>query len=83
MIPEQDLSGPAFPVLNYIAGQSTGAYQGMSLRDYTAIKAMQSLILCPTPSPEVAAKYRGLTIGEYLSTKAYEIADEMMKARQV
>lgn len=45
------------------------AEPGMSLRDYFAAKAMQSLILNPaTISPEVP-----------LSVRAYEIADAMLR----
>jgi hypothetical protein len=53
--------GPAFP---------TGtAYQGMSLRDYFAAKAMQGIL------------YEGLD-PEETAQHAYEMADAMLKARK-
>lgn len=59
----KDTGGPAFP---------TGtAYQGMTLRDYFAAKAMQELMTRPIylrPVNEVAAD-------------AYQMADAMLKAR--
>ena len=56
-----DTGGPAFP---------TGtAFQGMTLRDYFAAKAMQGLIANGAVSPVDAAK------------AAYIVADAMLKAR--
>lgn len=53
--------GPAFP---------TGtAYQGMSLRDYFAAKAMQGLMDAPMSNAEIA-------------DEAYQMADLMIKARE-
>lgn len=61
--------GPAFPVLHWISGESTGAEEGMTLRDYFAAKAMQTL----------AEKYSHE--GD-VSRSAYKIADAMLKARE-
>ena len=61
--------GPAFPVLHWINGESTGAEEGMTLRDYFAAKAMQSM----------AQKYSHE--GD-ISRNAYKIADAMLKARE-
>ena len=61
--------GPAFPVLHWISGESTGAEEGMTLRDYFAAKAMQSM----------AQKYSHE--GD-ISRNAYKIADAMLKARE-
>jgi hypothetical protein len=55
----KDTGGPAFPVGT--------AYQGMTLRDYFAAKAMQSLIRILHP--------------EDVSRNAYKIADAMLQAR--
>ncbi len=56
--------GPAFP---------TGtAYQGMTLRDYFAAKAMQAYLTAPDT---------GWDFNE-LSRAAYEQADAMLKARE-
>ena len=63
-----DTSGPAFPVLHWISGESTGAEEGMTLRDYFAAKAMQAM----------AQKYSHE--GD-VSRNAYKIADAMLKAR--
>jgi hypothetical protein len=53
--------GPAFP---------TGtAFQGMTLRDYFAAKAMQGLMDAAMPMAEIA-------------DEAYRMADEMLKARE-
>ena len=61
MSKEFDTGGPAFP---------TGtAFQGMTLRDYFAAKAMQGLIANGAVSPVDAAK------------AAYIVADSMLKAR--
>ena len=65
--------GPAFPVQSiYIEDQETNS-QGMTLRDYFAAKAMQSLILGLTGHdneiPDTAED-------------AYEFADAMLRARE-
>jgi hypothetical protein len=62
----EDEKEHAFPTLD-----DDRYYHGMSLRDYFAAKAMQSLIIeGHTLSPEVP-----------LSVRAYEIADAMIEAR--
>ena len=58
--------GPAFP---------TGtAFQGMTLRDYFAAKAMQAMIA----SPHMPSAFDMQPVAE----KAYIIADAMLKARE-
>jgi hypothetical protein len=48
----------------------TGAAQyGMTLRDYFAAKAMQAML------------HQGSNVYDLMAARAYEIADEMMKAR--
>ena len=61
---------PAFPV-----SADTKTFQGMSLRDYMAAKAMQGAISgCAT---------RGeLIIYTDLAGLSYEVADAMLKARE-
>ena len=66
--------GPAFPTKRRIqrAGYLANEYEpcgGMTLRDYFAAKAMQGLMDAAMPMPEI-------------SDAAYEMADEMLKARQ-
>ena len=59
-----DTGGPAFP---------TGtAFQGMTLRDYFAAKAMQGLI---------AAWTVGVPEANAAAAAAYQYADAMLKAR--
>jgi len=58
--------GPAFPVPGL---HENDDYDGMTLRDYFAAKAMQGLMDAAMPMPEIA-------------DAAYEMADAMLKARQ-
>ena len=61
--------GPAFPTL---ADNGHAMNQdGMTLRDWFAGKAMQSLILAANTSQAV----------DLISTAAYQMADEMLKER--
>lgn len=60
----RDTGGPAFPV-----GTS---YQGMTLRDYFAAKAMQGMIVDP------GSGYSN----DELASFAYAVADAMLKARE-
>ena len=62
--------GPAFPVTsdNYANPNS----EGMTLRDYFAAKAMQSLIVVYNDNKNFVDGY---------ARRAFEIADAMMKAR--
>ena len=64
--------GPAFPrnILDHGHGVTTTHESGMTLRDYFAAKAMQTLATYEEYPPERAAKY------------AYEYADAMLKARE-
>ena len=64
-----DTGGPAFPTL---ADNGHAMNQdGMTLRDYFAAKAMQSLLLAAKTSWDV----------DLLSRGAYQIADDMLKER--
>ena len=68
-----DLDEPAFPYPDH--GQ-----KGMTMRDYFAAKAMQSLILDQHYQAEGEDKGWG-EFGVILANEAYEIADAMLKAR--
>ena len=57
---------PAFP-RNY----NSDGHNGMTLRDYFAAKAMQSLVSLPEASGTV----------DYFAAGAYQYADAMIKAR--
>lgn len=58
---------PAFPT--QIDNHAHYGTQGMTLRDYFAAKAMQGLMDAAMPMSEIAPA-------------AYEMADEMLKARE-
>ena len=70
---EINTGGPAFPVpLN--PGQSwqgMSPCDGMTLRDYFAAKAMQSMLLTVKHEQDV----------DIISKAAYRMADDMLKAR--
>lgn len=59
---------PAFPVLIVDRQKELEHFNGMTLRDYFAAKAMQELVGVFAPSD--------------CARKAYQYADEMLKARQ-
>jgi hypothetical protein len=58
--------GPAFPTPTISIGQ----HQGMTLRDYFAVKAMQGFI-----------SRGGIYNAEFDADRAYAFADAMLKAR--
>jgi hypothetical protein len=61
--------GPAFPQQVQVAADGTTWYEGMTLRDYFAAKAMQGLMDAAMPMPEIA-------------DAAYAMADTMLEARE-
>ena len=61
---KKETGGPAFP--------HGMAFQGMTLRDYFAAKAMQGII---------SAWNTGMPPGQLTSEAAYQYADAMIKAR--
>jgi hypothetical protein len=63
---------PAFPV-EMIYTQENEKFNGMSLRDYFAAKAMQGMIQSPKPQHTVMSQY---------ANTAYAMADAMLKARE-
>ena len=71
-----DTGGPAFPAMDARQiGHNEYRYEGMTLRDYFAAKAMQAFISAAVTvvKPSILAKT--------VSSSAYEIADEMLKKR--
>lgn len=66
-----DTGGPAFPRPASVAPRMADIkpQDGMSLRDYFAAKAMQSLILCAKTSNDI----------DLLAKSAYAMADAMLK----
>ena len=65
----KDTGGPAFP-----SGYEVPEYHGMTLRDYFAAKAMQSMLPLFSSRP--------LNEIEMVPDKAYAMADAMLKARE-
>ena len=68
--------GPAFPCHAEIIPSRDGEYAGMTLRDYFAAKAMHGM----------AGSRRYCEVGwdqADMASQAYEIADAMLKAREV
>jgi hypothetical protein len=66
--------GPAFPTTDFThAGQIIPGSEGMTLRDYFAAKAMQSILIDPRIDND---SYRECAEG------AYKAADAMLKARE-
>ena len=55
--------------------------EGMDLRDYFAAKAMQSLITNSETIEEI--ELAGAPFPDVVAMMAYEVADKMMKAREV
>jgi hypothetical protein len=72
---------PAFPVFPETSAGHEAAHQGMTLRDYFAAKAMQSLVTEPHDDiQDFKLEFEGQTI-DLISVVSYEIADAMLKAR--
>ncbi|WP_085296412.1 MULTISPECIES: hypothetical protein [Klebsiella pneumoniae complex] len=64
--------GPAFPELGNVGYNSDWQNEpGMTLRDYFAAKAMQSVTLSIEPNEQ-----------KLIATAAYQMADAMLKARE-
>ena len=61
--------GPAFPTEHT---DTSGLYDGMTLRDYFACQAMQGLLACPATTTRNENMY---------ACDAYTMADAMLKAR--
>lgn len=66
---EINTGGPAFPTPRYERGDMYSL--GMTLRDYFAAKAMQSMLLTVRREQDV----------DIISKAAYRMADDMLKAR--
>jgi hypothetical protein len=64
---DTNTGGPAFPT-------QVASYEGMTLRDYFAAKAMQGMIASPNMPNAFDA--------QPVADKAYVIADAMLKARE-
>lgn len=59
-------------------------HRGMSLRDYFAAKAMQAIITVMANTDNlVNGGYVPHTIDEHIAKNAYDVADAMLKQREV
>lgn len=75
--------GPAFPcetVGTDEHGEYRLPYQGMTLRDYFAAKALQGLLANPKLAPEIVK--RGGCSSGWIEESAFGFADAMLKARR-
>lgn len=73
--------GPAFPVLHWISGESTGAEEGMTLRDYFAAQALTGAqIWDAVLNGKEATQFAGNV--DKLAEVSYAVADAMLKARE-
>ena len=72
----KETGGAAFPTTQYANGVNpTGHDHGMTLRDYFAAKAMQSLF----NNPDITDTKK---VRDWIAIISYEIADSMLKARK-
>jgi hypothetical protein len=71
---------PAFPVFPETAGGHAAAWQGMTLRDYFAAQALQGFL--PDAFQEAPDNYPAKRLAPFWAGMAYQLADEMMKARE-
>jgi len=71
---------PAFPVFPETSGGHAAAFQGMTLRDYFAAKALQGLLANPKLQKEILAQ--GGCMSGWIEDSAYGFADAMLKARE-
>jgi len=73
--------GPAFPTENeHQSGNQLWHYEGMTLRDYFAAKAMQGLLANPKLQDQILKE--GGAFGGWVEHSAYGWADAMLKARE-
>lgn len=77
--------GPAFPFdIQMVHQRERKATEGMSLRDYFAAKAMQGFLAGPSMTAvSECAQDAKMDEQTFIVTTAYQIADAMLKAREV
>lgn len=74
---------PAFPVFPETGGGHAAAFQGMTLRDYFAAKAMQGLMAGRWKSDMHGIPYDAYRAdADEWAKSAYHFADAMLKARE-
>jgi hypothetical protein len=78
-----DTSAPAFPCERQLTDQDVLAFEGISIRDYFAAKAMQSILrgydVVTSFEDEEAQDPEGMPT--CIAKDAYVMADAMLKAR--
>lgn len=82
---KQNNGGPAFPHSARLVAPDTYEHftnGGMSLRDYFAAKAMQSIVSSPEGMESLIDALGAKTAYAEVSKTAYLIADEMIRARE-
>ena len=72
-----ETGGPAFPLFPETSAGHAAAFQGMTLRDYFAAKAMEGIYASNTEHDQEDAH-----IFDAVAEAAYKQADAMLKARQ-
>ena len=70
----------AFPWANDADKQYNWINRGMTLRDYFAAKALQGFL--PDAFQEAPDNYPAKRLAPFWAAMAYQLADEMMKARE-
>jgi len=71
---------PAFPVFPETSGGHAAAFQGMTLRDYFAAKAMQTYLADKDLIDMFV--YMNADVRDQVALAAYQMADAMLKARE-
>ena len=71
---------PAFPSFDYITQEGRENPKGMTLRDYFAAQALQGFL--PDAFQEAPDNYPAKRLAPFWAAMAYQLADEMMKARE-
>lgn len=76
----KDTGGPAFPHPDYLAQ----GWQGMTVRDYFAAKAMAAMTSDYERVASIAreSQRQGHTYAAEVALQAYVLADAMLKARE-
>lgn len=72
--------GSAFPLP--MGSETTVGTEGMTLRDYFAAKAMQSMVSAPREMVDLIDLLGAETAYAKVSETAYVIADAMLRARE-
>lgn len=77
--------GPAFPEAIAVSpsGDVYPGMGGMTLRDYFAGQALASMDSKTKDKIFVLAERAGLDVADVMASSSYEIADAMLKAREV